>query len=80
MFRKQSPAPRAPNTDNQHRALPEVSVNPHIQSSVQQNTDQKLYSHEPIQNGIFNNRIYLQNIKKIILFQVKHIQIIIIYK
>ncbi|CAF4769801.1 unnamed protein product, partial [Rotaria magnacalcarata] len=48
--RKQSSAPRAPSADSQ-RALPEVSVNPQIQSSVQQNTDQLSYVHESIQNG-----------------------------
>ncbi|CAF3879730.1 unnamed protein product [Rotaria sp. Silwood1] len=48
--RKQSLAPRPPTTDSQHRTLPEVSVNPQIQSTLQQNTDQLPYLHEPIQN------------------------------
>jgi len=52
--RKQSPAQ---NADNQHRALPEVSVNPQIQSSVQQNTDQKPYLYEPYSNGILNFKL-----------------------
>ncbi|CAF3354215.1 unnamed protein product [Rotaria socialis] len=57
--RKQSSAPRAPSADSQ-RALPEVSVNPQIQSSVQQNTDQLPYVHESIQNGIFNHHIQVE--------------------
>ncbi|CAF4128597.1 unnamed protein product [Rotaria magnacalcarata] len=57
--RKQSSAPRAPSADSQ-RALPEVSVNPQIQSSVQQNTDQLSYVHESIQNGIFNHHIQVE--------------------
>ncbi|CAF4348203.1 unnamed protein product [Rotaria sp. Silwood2] len=47
---KQSSAPRPPTADSQHRTLTEVSVNPQIQSSLQQNPDQLPYLHEPIQN------------------------------
>ena len=39
--------------DHQHRSLPEVSVNPQIQSSVQQNIDQLPYLNEPNHNGRF---------------------------
>ncbi len=55
-YRKQSPAPRAPSADHQHRGLPEVSVNPQIQSAVQQNSDQLPYIYEPISNGNFNSQ------------------------
>jgi hypothetical protein len=54
---KQSSSSRVPSADSQQRALPEVSVNPQIQSSVQQNTDQFPYLHEQITNGIFYKKI-----------------------
>jgi hypothetical protein len=41
--------------------VPEVSVNPHMQSSVQANNDQLTYSHEPTQNGLLNDHIRSQS-------------------
>ena len=47
--------PRASSSDNPQRSLPEVSVNPHIQSPVQQSDEQ---SYEPAQNGFANGRMH----------------------
>ncbi len=55
---RQSFSPRVPSADNQYRTLPEVSVNPHIQSSVQKNGEQILQIHEPISNGLSNDQIH----------------------
>ncbi|CAF0736245.1 unnamed protein product [Rotaria sp. Silwood1] len=49
--RTESPTLRMRSADNQHRSLPEVSVNPHIQSSVPKNNEQISQTHEPIRNG-----------------------------
>ncbi len=56
---RQSFSPRVPSAENQRRTLPEVSVNPHIQSSVQKNGEQVLQIHEPISNGLSNDQIHL---------------------
>ncbi|CAF0788318.1 unnamed protein product [Adineta steineri] len=58
--RKQSLAPRAPSADNQHRSLPEVSVHPHIQSSVQRNIEPVQHIHESIPNSISAEQIHPQ--------------------
>ncbi len=55
---RQTFSPRIQSIDNQHRTLPEVSVNPHIQSSVQKNGEQVLQIHEPISNSSSNDQIH----------------------
>jgi len=46
--------PHASTSDNQHRSLPEVSVNPQIQSTLQKNTEQLVQYYEQIPNGSSN--------------------------
>ncbi|CAF0840307.1 unnamed protein product [Rotaria sordida] len=46
-----SPTSRIGSGDTQRLSLPEVSVNPHIQSSVPKTNEQISQIHEPIQNG-----------------------------
>ncbi|UJR33689.1 hypothetical protein I4U23_021118 [Adineta vaga] len=58
--RKQSLTSRIPSADNQHRTLPEVSINPHIQSAVQRNDDQLSQLHEPISNGLSDEQLRSQ--------------------
>lgn len=57
---RQSSTSRAPSAESQHRGLPEVSVNPQIQSSVQQNTDQLPYLHEQLSNDMHTNHHHIQ--------------------
>ncbi|CAF1594563.1 unnamed protein product [Rotaria magnacalcarata] len=49
--RPESPTSRTRSADNQHRSLPEVSVNPHIQSSVQKTNEHSPLSYEINRNG-----------------------------
>ncbi|CAF2702699.1 unnamed protein product [Rotaria sp. Silwood2] len=49
--RTESPTSRIRSGDSQHRSLPEVSVNPHIQSSVPKPNEQMPQSYEPIRSG-----------------------------
>ena len=59
-LRKQSPAPRTSSAESQHRALPEVSVNPQIQSAVQPIPDQIPYLHEPMPLDTHTNHHHIQ--------------------
>lgn len=52
--RKQSP----PTIERQQIPLPEVSVNPHIETPVEQSANQHFYNHESMQNG--NENIFFQ--------------------
>jgi hypothetical protein len=42
------------NANNEHRSLPEVSVNPHIQSVVQETNESTLADHEKRSNDLFD--------------------------
>ena len=46
-----------PSADSQHRSLPEVSINPLIQSAVQRNNEQLLHSHERTANGFSDEHL-----------------------